>query len=131
MDGCSDHLLRSFAFGRRSNAVQCIRPLERLSCPPDHLLLRKQTWLLSSAVHRPRGILWRCVTEEIGVPAASGVRSRAPVRIGDTVVARASVKELETARRRVTLATVCTVGDKKVLDGEATLMLPSRPNGSG
>ena len=39
-------------------------------------------------------------------------------------MARASVKELEAERRRVTLATVCTVGDKKVLDGEATLMLP-------
>jgi hypothetical protein len=68
--------------GHRSHAVEWIRPPE-LSFPPDHLLLRKQTWLLSSAVNRPRGILWRCVTEEIGVPAASGVRSRAPVRIGD------------------------------------------------
>jgi 3-hydroxybutyryl-CoA dehydratase len=47
------------------------------------------------------------------------------------VVARASVKELEAERRRVRLTTVCTVGDKKVLDGEATLMLPSRPNGAG
>ena len=66
-----------------SNQVECMRPLERFSCPPDHLLLRKQTWLLSPAVNRPRGILWRCATEEIGVPAATGVRSRAPVQIGD------------------------------------------------
>jgi 3-hydroxybutyryl-CoA dehydratase len=53
------------------------------------------------------------------------LRFLAPVRIGDTVVARATVKELDAARRRVTLATICTVGDKKVLDGEATLMLPA------
>jgi 3-hydroxybutyryl-CoA dehydratase len=59
------------------------------------------------------------------------LRFLAPVRIGDTVVARASVKDLEPARRRVTLTTICTVGDKKVLDGEAVLMLPPRPNGSG
>ena len=59
------------------------------------------------------------------------LRFLAPVRIGDTVVARASVKALEAERRRVTLATVCTVGDKKVLDGEATLMLPRRSNGAG
>ncbi len=51
----------------------------------------------------------------------------APVRIGDTVIARASVIELITARKRVTLSTICQVGDIKVLDGEAILMVPTRP----
>jgi 3-hydroxybutyryl-CoA dehydratase len=55
------------------------------------------------------------------------LRFLAPVRIGDTVIARASVKELEVERRRVKMTTVCMVGDKKVLDGEAVLMLPRQP----
>ncbi|MGH6913292.1 MAG: MaoC family dehydratase, partial [Geminicoccales bacterium] len=55
------------------------------------------------------------------------LRFLAPVRIGDTVIARASVKELEVERRRVRMATICTVGDRKVLDGEAVLMLPHEP----
>jgi hypothetical protein len=37
------------------------------------------------------------------------------------------VKELEVERRRVKMTTVCMVGDKKVLDGEAVLMLPRQP----
>jgi hypothetical protein len=28
------------------------------------------------------------------------------------------------------MSTVCMVGDKKVLDGEAVLMVPARPNGA-
>ena len=51
----------------------------------------------------------------------------APVRIGDTVIARASVIELIKARKRVALSTICQVGDIKVLDGEAILMVPERP----
>jgi 3-hydroxybutyryl-CoA dehydratase len=54
------------------------------------------------------------------------LRFLAPVRIGDTVIARASVKELVLDKRRVHMTTICTVGDKKVLDGEAVLMLPRR-----
>ena len=51
----------------------------------------------------------------------------APVRIGDTVIARASVIELKKERKRVVLSTICQVGDIKVLDGEAILMVPARP----
>jgi 3-hydroxybutyryl-CoA dehydratase len=40
------------------------------------------------------------------------------------------VAELVTDKRRVRMTTICTVGDKKVLDGEAVLMVPSRPNGA-
>jgi 3-hydroxybutyryl-CoA dehydratase len=56
------------------------------------------------------------------------LRFLAPVRIGDTVIARASVKELVSDKRRVHMTTICMVGDKKVLDGEAVLMLPRRPD---
>lgn len=55
----------------------------------------------------------------------------APVRIGDTVIARVVVSHLNGERRRVTLKTICLVGDTKVLDGEAMLMVPRHPkNGS-
>ena len=51
------------------------------------------------------------------------LRFRAPVRIGDTVVATATVKAVNRERRRVTMETVCRVGETVVLDGEAELMV--------
>jgi 3-hydroxybutyryl-CoA dehydratase len=54
------------------------------------------------------------------------LRFRAPVRPGDTVRARVTVKEVIEDKCRVVLDTVCTVGDKVVIDGEATLMATSR-----
>ncbi len=55
------------------------------------------------------------------------LRFRAPVKAGETVVARATVKEILPARRRVVLTTVCTVGETVVIDGEATMMVANRP----
>jgi 3-hydroxybutyryl-CoA dehydratase len=55
------------------------------------------------------------------------LRFRAPVMAGDTVVARATVKEIQAERRRVVLTTVCTVGDTVVIEGEAMAMVDSRP----
>ncbi len=57
---------------------------------------------------------------------SQNLRFRAPVKIGDTVVARATVKELQVERRRAVLDTVCTVGEQVVIDGEATVMVPTR-----
>lgn len=54
------------------------------------------------------------------------LRFKAPVRAGDTVRARATVTKLIPEKRLVELKTVCTVGDKLVLDGEATVMVPAR-----
>lgn len=51
---------------------------------------------------------------------------RAPVRIGDTVTATAEVTALDAARKRATLKTTCTVGDKVVIEGEALVLPPSR-----
>jgi len=56
------------------------------------------------------------------------LRFRAPVKAGDTVVARATVKEILPERRRVVLTTVCTVGETVVIDGEATMMVANRPD---
>lgn len=52
---------------------------------------------------------------------------RGPVRIGDRVVAKVTVAELFSAKRRARFACSCLVGEKVVLDGEAVLMVPSRP----
>ena len=51
---------------------------------------------------------------------------KAPVRIGDTVVARVTILE-KLPKRRVRFSTVCTVAGRVVVDGEAVLMVPSRP----
>lgn len=50
----------------------------------------------------------------------------APVRPGDVVVTEVTVEAVDTARRRVVLATNCRVGDTVVLKGEATVLAPSR-----
>lgn len=57
---------------------------------------------------------------------SQSLRFRAPVRIGDTVRARATVIALDAKRRRATLETKCTVGDTAVVDGEAVVMVPAR-----
>jgi len=57
---------------------------------------------------------------------SQSLRFRAPVRIGDTVHARVTVKEVVAEKCRVVLDTVCTVLGKVVIDGEATVMTTSR-----
>lgn len=54
------------------------------------------------------------------------LRFKAPVRIGDTVHAKVTVKEVIAEKCRVVLDTVCTVGGKVVIDGEASVMTTSR-----
>ncbi|MDF2365733.1 MaoC family dehydratase [Sneathiella sp.] len=49
---------------------------------------------------------------------------KAPVCIGDTVVARVTLREMN--GKRVTFDCVCTIGETVVLDGEATLMVSKR-----
>ena len=50
------------------------------------------------------------------------LKFKAPVKPGDTVHAKVTVKEVNAERRRVTLQTICTVRDKVVIEGEATVM---------
>ncbi len=59
---------------------------------------------------------------------SQSLRFRAPVKAGDTVVARATVTDILPERRRVVLETTCSVGDTVVLDGEATVMVSNRPD---
>ena len=51
---------------------------------------------------------------------------RRPVKLGDTVVTRAEVLSLDTAKGRATLKTTCLVGGKPVIEGEALIMVPRR-----
>lgn len=52
---------------------------------------------------------------------------KAPVKIGDTVVATVKLVELIPEKKRARFETVCTVDGKPVLTGEALLMVPGRP----
>ena len=54
-------------------------------------------------------------------------RFKAPVRIGDTVVATCTVKEVLAEKRRVSFDCACKVGDTVVVEGEAVVMPPPRP----
>jgi 3-hydroxybutyryl-CoA dehydratase len=57
---------------------------------------------------------------------AQNLRFRAPVRIGATVTATVEVTALDPDRKRAILRTVCTVEGKPVIEGDATVMVPSR-----
>lgn len=54
-------------------------------------------------------------------------RFKAPVRIGDTVTATCTVRDVNVEKRRVVFDCVCKVGETTVVDGEAMVMAPSRP----
>ena len=51
---------------------------------------------------------------------------RAPVRIGDVIVAHVEVAELDPEKRRAVIACDCTVDTRPVLDGEAVVLVRSR-----
>ncbi|MCW5699119.1 MAG: MaoC family dehydratase, partial [Rhodospirillales bacterium] len=47
------------------------------------------------------------------------LKFKAPVKVGDTLNAKVTVKKLIPQKKFVEFETVCTVGDKVVIDGEA------------
>ena len=57
---------------------------------------------------------------------SQNLRFKAPVKVGDTVAAHCTVTKLITEKRFIELQTQCIVRDKVVVDGEATIMVPSR-----
>jgi len=57
---------------------------------------------------------------------SQSLKFKAPVKIGETVEATVTITAVDSEKRRVTFQTVCRVGDKVVVDGEALLMVPSR-----
>jgi 3-hydroxybutyryl-CoA dehydratase len=54
------------------------------------------------------------------------LRFLAPVRPGDAVRACVTVTAMDPGKRRVSLETVCFIGDTAVLRGEALVLAPSR-----
>ena len=57
---------------------------------------------------------------------SQNLRFLAPVRIGDTVKALARAASLDMAKRRAQFACHCEVNGKIVVEGEATVFVPSR-----
>jgi len=57
---------------------------------------------------------------------SQSLKFKAPVRIGDTVTARVELTALTPEKKFATFKTTCLVKDKVVMDGEATLMVPSK-----
>lgn len=57
---------------------------------------------------------------------SQSLKFRAPVKAGETVTARVTVKDVNPDNKRIVLETICTVGDTVVIDGEALLMVNRR-----
>jgi len=57
---------------------------------------------------------------------SQNLKFKAPVRANETVTARATITKLIPEKRIVELETICSVGGKPVITGEAVVMVPSR-----
>ena len=58
---------------------------------------------------------------------SQSLRFRRPVKLGDPVVTRVTIQSLDARRGHATLATVCQVDGKTVVEGEAVIMVPRKP----
>ena len=57
---------------------------------------------------------------------SQSMRFRRPVKLGDAVMTRVTIQALDEARGHATLATVCQVNGKTVVDGEGVIMVPRK-----
>ncbi len=57
---------------------------------------------------------------------SQNLKFKAPVRAGDTVLARTTITEIIPDKRRVAMSTICTVADKVVIEGDAVIMVPTK-----
>ena len=57
---------------------------------------------------------------------SQNLRFKAPVRVGDTVEARVTVREIIAEKKRVLFDTLCFVAGEVVLEGDACLMVNRR-----
>lgn len=60
------------------------------------------------------------------VYVAQSLKFKAPVKIGDEVTAKVEVTGKVADKKFVTFRTQCLVRDKVVIDGEATMLVPSK-----
>ena len=58
------------------------------------------------------------------VYASQSLRFKRPVYINDIVVATVTVTGIDKARKTVRFSTICTVNNKKVIDGSAEIFIP-------
>ena len=56
------------------------------------------------------------------------LRFKRPVKIGDEVTTVATITEIDPVKGRVSLDTVCLVGGKPVIEGEALVIAPRKPD---
>lgn len=61
-----------------------------------------------------------------GVYVSQNLKFKAPVRIGDEVTAQVEVLSTTPEKKFVTFKTQCLVKGKAVIDGDATIMVPSK-----
>jgi len=54
------------------------------------------------------------------------LRFKVPVKVGDTVMAGCTVTKLVPSKNIIEMETICTVDGKVVLEGRATVLVPSR-----
>ena len=57
---------------------------------------------------------------------SQNLRFTAPVKAGDTITAVATVTDVNLAKRRCALETICLRGDQVVVKGDALLVVPTR-----
>jgi 3-hydroxybutyryl-CoA dehydratase len=57
---------------------------------------------------------------------SQNLKFKAPVRANDTVTAKVTILKLVPEKRFVEMETICTVGGKPVIAGDALVMVPSR-----
>jgi 3-hydroxybutyryl-CoA dehydratase len=57
---------------------------------------------------------------------SQSLRFLRPVKIGAAVTARATITAIDEAKGQATLSTVCLANGKKVVDGEAVVMVPRK-----
>lgn len=57
---------------------------------------------------------------------SQNLRFKAPVKVGDTVTATCTVTKMIPEKHMIEMETVCSVGGKPVLNGEATIMVPTK-----
>ncbi len=57
---------------------------------------------------------------------SQNLKFKAPVRANDTVTAKVTITKLVPEKRFVEMETICTVGGKPVITGDALVMVPSR-----
>lgn len=59
------------------------------------------------------------------------LKFKTPVRVGDSVVAKVEIIDLDEERPYCMLNTVCEVDGAVVLEGKAKVKVPRKPNGKG